>query len=93
MIVRIDKSFEKDVERIKDRNILKRIANCIVDVKDVDKLSEIKNIKKIKGFPKGYRIRLGDHRIGLIVEGGTVDFVRFLNRKDIYRYFPSDYSG
>ncbi len=90
MIVRIDKSFEKDVERIKDRNILKKITNCIVHVKEVDSLSEIKNIKKLKGFPKGYRIRLGEYRIGLIIYGNTVDFVRCLHRKDIYKYFLSD---
>jgi mRNA interferase RelE/StbE len=35
-----------------------------------------------------YRIRLGDYRVGLKIENNTVCFVRFLHRKDIYRYFP-----
>ncbi|NPA92437.1 MAG: type II toxin-antitoxin system RelE/ParE family toxin, partial [Chloroflexi bacterium] len=35
-----------------------------------------------------YRIRLGDYRLGLEIEGDTVVFVRFLHRRDIYRYFP-----
>ncbi|MGH2412635.1 MAG: type II toxin-antitoxin system RelE family toxin, partial [Microcystaceae cyanobacterium] len=35
-----------------------------------------------------YRIRLGDYRIGLFIEGKTVTFARVLHRKEIYRYFP-----
>jgi mRNA interferase RelE/StbE len=35
-----------------------------------------------------YRMRLGDHRVGLSVQDDVVTFVRVLPRKDIYRYFP-----
>ena len=35
-----------------------------------------------------FRIRIGDFRIGLRLENDTLIFVRCLNRKDIYRYFP-----
>ena len=90
MIIRIDKSFEKDVDKIKDRSILKKIANCIERIKEVDNLSEIKNIKKLKGFLNGYRIRLGEYRIGVIIESNTVEFIRCLHRKDIYKYFPTN---
>jgi len=37
---------------------------------------------------KYYRIRLGDYRLGFVFERGAVTFVRCLNRKEIYRYFP-----
>ncbi|HEY4721787.1 MAG TPA: type II toxin-antitoxin system RelE/ParE family toxin [Anaerolineae bacterium] len=46
------------------------------------------NIKKLQGGTNYYRIRVGDYRVGLVVESDTVTFVRFLHRKDIYRYFP-----
>ena len=35
-----------------------------------------------------YRIRVGDYRLGLVFDGGTMTFVRCLNRREIYRYFP-----
>lgn len=35
-----------------------------------------------------YRIRVGEYRIGMAVNENTVIFVRVLNRKEIYRYFP-----
>lgn len=34
------------------------------------------------------RLRIGDYRLGMIVEGEVVEIVRFLHRRDIYRYFP-----
>lgn len=40
------------------------------------------------GEDRYYRIRMGDYRLGIIVEGEVVTFVRFLHRRDIYGYFP-----
>ena len=57
-------------------------------MKVVDKLSDVRNIKKIKGFKNLYRIRLGEYRIGIEYRNSKVVFIRFLLRKDIYKYFP-----
>ena len=35
-----------------------------------------------------YRFRVGDYRIGIVIEEDTVVFVRCLHRREIYRYFP-----
>ena len=88
MIVRIDEAFEKDSDNITDKKILLRLADCIENVKRAKSLREIAGIKKLQGVKNHYRIRIGDYRIGIIEEGGEVFFIRFLNRKDIYRYFP-----
>lgn len=53
-----------------------------------DSLALLPNVKSLKGTKNYFRIRVGDYRIGLAMQEGTVIFVRFLNRKDIYRYFP-----
>ena len=57
-------------------------------VEQAQHLGQVANLKKLRGGGNYYRIRVGDYRIGLIVEGDAVTFVRFLHRKDIYRYFP-----
>jgi mRNA interferase RelE/StbE len=88
MIVLIDKSFVKDAGRIKDQRLLNRIANCINQVIDTDSLDRINSIKRMKGETCYYRIRLGDYRVGLRVDGYTVIFIRALHRKEIYKYFP-----
>jgi mRNA-degrading endonuclease RelE of RelBE toxin-antitoxin system len=40
------------------------------------------------GSPGFFRIRIGEYRLGMLVEGEAVEIVRFLHRREIYRYFP-----
>jgi mRNA interferase RelE/StbE len=88
MIVKIDKAFEKDTDKIKDKRILFKIVDVIEKVREADDIISIKNIKKLKGSNKFYRIRIGDFRIGIIIDNDIVEFIRCLDRKDIYKYFP-----
>jgi len=57
-------------------------------VENTDNLRELKGIKKLKRYKYNYRKRISDYRIGLHIEEDTVEFIRFLHRKDIYKYFP-----
>jgi len=84
----IDRSFEKDTEKIKDQKLLHSIADCIEGILNADKLSDIPNCKKLKGSKNTYRIRIGNYRIGFILEKQTVELIRFLPRNTIYKYFP-----
>jgi mRNA interferase RelE/StbE len=42
----------------------------------------------MSGTGNFYRIRVGDYRLGAVVEGDQVEFVRCLSRRDLYRFFP-----
>ena len=83
-------SFLKDIRSIKDKKLLARLEQFILAVESVDDLSQIPNLKKLKGQKNKvyYRSRIGNYRIGLVIKQDIVIFVRFLNRKEIYRYFP-----
>lgn len=69
-------------------HLLNKIADCIEHVEKITFIGEIRNLKKLKGSNTYFRIRMGDYRIGLMIDQGTVTFVRFLHRRDIYNYFP-----
>ena len=88
MEIKIDKSFQKDTRRIKDKSVLQKVANTIANVQRVQNLEEIRNLKKIQGTTSMYRIRIGDYRLGIIATESSVEFIRCLHRKDIYKYFP-----
>jgi mRNA interferase RelE/StbE len=88
MEIKIDKSFQKDTKRIKDKAILQKVANTIANVQRARNLDEIKNLTKIKGTTSMYRIRIGDYRLGIFVSESSVEFIRCLHRRDIYKYFP-----
>lgn len=84
----IDRSFEKDINKISDKKVLNSIADCIEEIQLKSKISELSNCKKLKGSKNSYRIRLGDYRIGFIFENNTVILIRFLHRSKIYNFFP-----
>ena len=89
MILRIEKSFDRDVDRIRDRKLLKQLRAFISTIKNVDTIREIPHIKKIEGYESFYRIQIGDYRLGMeAFSNREVVLLRFLHRKDIYRYFP-----
>ena len=46
-------------------------------LKTIDSLSELQNIKKIKGYDNYYRLRVGDYRLGLKLSGNTVEVPSF----------------
>ena len=81
-------SFAKDLKSIKDKSLLNRVKEVVENVEKVASLDEIRNLKKLKGGGNYFRLRIGDYRMGIVLENDTVIFVRFLNRKDIYRFFP-----
>jgi mRNA interferase RelE/StbE len=84
----VQKEFARDLKGIRDKDLLKRIKDVIEAVEKVDSLNDLPNLKKLKGEKNYFRVRVGGHRIGLALESDTVVFVRFLSRRDIYKYFP-----
>ncbi|MDR3555356.1 MAG: type II toxin-antitoxin system RelE/ParE family toxin [Syntrophobacteraceae bacterium] len=81
-------SFERDLKGVKDKSLLKEVRQVIEEVEAAGTLNSISHLRKLQAEGPCFRIRLGDYRMGLIVEGDLVTFVRFLHRKEIYRYFP-----
>ena len=88
MKVDFKKSFLRDLKRVKDIPLRQLVRETIELVERAQRLQEIKHIKKLRASEHHYRIGIGDYRIGLILEDETLIFVRFLHRKDLYRYFP-----
>jgi mRNA interferase RelE/StbE len=81
-------SFAKDLKGVKEKGLLGRVREIIEAVEKADSLTELPNLKKLKGGGNYFRVRVGDYRVGIALENDTVVFVRFLNRKDIYKHFP-----
>ena len=82
------RGFERDLKKIRDRNLLEKINQSIESVESAGTLSEVNFVRKLKGAANSDRIRIGDYRIGLEADASTAEFVRILHRCDIYRFFP-----
>jgi len=87
MNIEIRRTFTKDADKL-PANIQRQLALIITSLQQAKQLTQIKDCKKIKGPKTAYRIRLSQYRIGFFFENQTIELVRVLGRKDIYKYFP-----
>ena len=78
----------KDLERVRDRRLRERVREAIEEIERAARLEEVRGVKRLRGGEGYYRIRVGDYRLGLVLEGERVVLVRFLHRREVYRYFP-----
>jgi len=65
MKVEVQKSFEKDIEKITDKKFAIAIETIIEALENCKALSEIHNLKKMKAKGSYYRIRIGSYRLGM----------------------------
>jgi mRNA interferase RelE/StbE len=89
MIIEFDKSFEKSLIKVKEKALFNKIESLIETIEKAEKISEIKNVKKLTGFKNYNRIRIGDFRLGFEkINDNTIRFITVARRKDIYSIFP-----
>ncbi|WP_374686914.1 type II toxin-antitoxin system RelE/ParE family toxin [Promineifilum sp.] len=88
MNVEFRQSFARDLRKLKDAQVRRQIQSIIVAVEKADSLVAVAGVKKLQGEGEYFRIRSGDYRLGILLDGDRVVFVRCLHRKEIYRYFP-----
>jgi mRNA interferase RelE/StbE len=86
--VEFRESFLKDLHSVRDGALRRRIKRKIESVENTETTESITGLKRLQGHNDYFRIRLGDYRIGLKIESDTIYFVRFLHRREIYRFFP-----
>lgn len=87
MKLRITKRFQKDLE--KANSLVKPSLLRVLDnMEGINDLSQLKNLKKIKGYNHCYRIKIGNYRLGFRYSENVLSLERFMHRKDIYKYFP-----
>ena len=88
MKVVFTRAFSKDLKKLKDNAIKKRVVNTIEKIESSNAFTNITSVKKLQGSDNHYRIRIGSYRIGIKEKDDTLILMRFLHRKDIYRNFP-----
>ena len=89
MRVRYKPSFRRDVRRIRDADLHRRIQRKITEIEAVATINEVSAIGRLRSASGNhYRVRIGEYRLGVLVEGDTVTLLRFSHRSDFYRRFP-----
>ena len=89
MNVTYKNKFLKDLKALQSTDVYEKICTLVLEeIPNVEDLSTIANLSKLKGDDTAYRIRVGDYRIGFFMEDDEIVMSRVLHRSEIYRYFP-----
>jgi len=82
-------TFIKDLKSLKSSPAYAKIkVFCFEEVLVYQNLSEVNNIKKLKGEDNAYRVRVGEYRVGFTLADNTITFTRVLHRREFYSHFP-----
>ncbi len=72
MEVIVTRQFEKDAEKELSKAMQLKLAVLVEELQQAASLDAIANVKKLKGYKTAYRIKMGDYRIGFILETNTI---------------------
>ena len=84
----IEEQFSKDLAKLSNFILESKIKKILLSLDSFENLSELSNMKKLKGFKTFFRIRIGNYRLGLSFTKKKLIFVRILHRKHFYNKFP-----
>ena len=62
-------SFLKDLKSVRDKRLLASVKETIAIVEHANTLVDLPNLKRLKGHKNYFRIRIGEYRLGLALEG------------------------
>ena len=89
MRIRYKPGFRRDIRRIRDADTIRRINSVIADLCDANSIGEVSNIRRIRAARGShYRVRIGDYRLGVTLDGDVAILAAIGHRREVYRRFP-----
>lgn len=86
--IEYQKKFLKDLADIPSVH-RREIEDFVFDyLPNCKTLADSGKFEKMSGYDNCYKARIGNYRVGIIFENGTITLKRVLHRKEIYRFFP-----
>jgi mRNA interferase RelE/StbE len=82
------KKFLKDLAKLpagKRKEIEKFVFELLPSATS---LSSLNKFEQMTGYPSFFKARFGDYRIGASYNGKSLELIRVLHRREIYRFFP-----
>jgi len=88
MTTNYEKSFLKDIKKLQNKQVSQKLKLLLSEFEKSNDLTSFQNVKKLKGNDNFFRIKISEYRLGFHYENNEITIIRFLHRKDIYKFFP-----
>jgi len=82
-------SFYRDLSQYSNRELATEIQKILRQIINVQNISQIPGLKKLKKYDPHYRIKvMENYRIGIVIRGSNVILVCLGHRHNFYKSFP-----
>ena len=89
MKVERSRRFDRNLNQTRIAALRRRAERAIADIEAAANITEVAGIRRLASASgQHYRIRIGDYRILITVDGDTAILSGFLHRSIAYRSFP-----
>ena len=88
MEIRYHNQFHRDLRRIGNPSLAAQLEQVIEELKAASTIRDVRGVSRMTTRGEHYRIRIGEYRLGITMDGQTAILRRFLPRGEIYRRFP-----
>lgn len=79
--------FYHDLQKINGPYLLRGLKLTLKQIEAAENIHDIGNIKRLKTGKSYFGIKLGNHHLGLKIEGNTVILVRLLHTRELLRLY------
>ena len=88
MEIRYHNQFHRDSRRLGNLSLASQVEQVIEQLKAASTIRDLRGVSRMTARGEHYRIRVGEYRLGITMDGETAILRRFLPRGEIYRRFP-----
>ncbi len=81
-------SFLRDVKKIKAKEVKELIEEVIKNCKEAETIADIKNCSYLTSKGKFFKLKYNQYRLGVHIDNGVVEFIKFGTRENFYKDFP-----
>ena len=76
--------FNRDLERIRDRQVAQSVEQAIDTLKAANQLTDVAGVSHLVNRGPRYRMRIGDYRLVMLLDGEGLILERILHRREVY---------
>ena len=88
MEIRYHNQFHRDLRRLGGTSLAAQVEQIIEELKAASTIRDLHSVSRMTAPGEHYRVRIGEYRLGITMDGQTAILRRFLPRGEIYRRFP-----
>ncbi len=87
MTVGFKESFYNDLQKINSPYLLRGLKLTLKQIEAAENIGDIGNMKRLKTGKPYFGIQLGNHQLGVKIEGNTLVLVRLLHTRELLRLY------